>query len=221
MFYTTHISHNSYSSCTSHYANKWENESMKTFEHPLSLKRFKLSVLNVLCACDEIGFYCSLLWKHQRHVFENYTHKGHDKSMINCTDGTRVIRLSFRSWSVMEKNKKENEKGKRVVYLSIDSGIWLRGYCAFVSGLLRASKWLIMKIILSIFTVCLLLFESFREVSKMWKGDLRQVYARMLHNHNQKNTYLFISFAKREEDFSNAKCTLQVLYDYCLLHPKQ
>jgi len=68
MFNTTHISHNSYSSCTSHYANKWENESVKTFEHPLSLKRLKLLILNVLSACDEIGFYCSLLWKYQRHV---------------------------------------------------------------------------------------------------------------------------------------------------------
>lgn len=41
---------------------------MKTFEHPLSLKRLKLLVLNVLSACDEISFYCSLLWKYQRHT---------------------------------------------------------------------------------------------------------------------------------------------------------
>ena len=34
---------------------------MKTFEHPLSLKRFKLLVLNVLSACDEIGFYYTAL----------------------------------------------------------------------------------------------------------------------------------------------------------------
>lgn len=124
----------------------------------------------------------------------------------------------------MEKNKKENEKGKRVVYLSIDSGIWLRGYCAFVSGLLRASKWLIMKVILSIFTVCLLLFESFREVSKMWKEDLGQVYARMLHNYNQKLPICLSVFQNEKKILAMQNVHFQfwqVLHECCLLHPKK
>ena len=50
--------------------------------------------------------------------------------MITCTDGTRVISLSFCRFMVSyggkycwEENKKENEKGKKVVYLSTVSGI--------------------------------------------------------------------------------------------------
>lgn len=106
--------------------------------------------------------------------------------------------------------KKIRKKTKRIREWSIFPSFQAFDYGANVRSFpacMRVSKWLIMNIILSIFTFSLLLFGSFREVSKMWKGDLRQVYVRMLHNYNPKNTYFFISFAKREEDFSNAKCS--------------
>ena len=57
----------------------------------------------------------------------------------------------------------------------------------------------------------------------MWKGDLRQVNARMLHNHNQKIP-ICLSDLKNEKILVMQNVHFefwQVLHDYSLLHPKQ
>ena len=53
----------------------------------ISLKRFKLSVLNVLCACDEIGFYCSLLWN----IKDTYLKTIPIKDMINLWSIAQMV----------------------------------------------------------------------------------------------------------------------------------
>ena len=55
----------------------------------------------------------------------------------------------------------------------------------------------------------------------MGKGDLCQVYARMLHNYNQKNSSVFQNETKILAMQNVHFEFWQVLRDYCLLHPKK
>ena len=74
------------------------------------------------------------------------------------------------------------------------------------------------------FTFSLFLFGSFREVSKMWKEDLRQVYARMLHNYNQKLPICLSVFQNEKKILAMQNVHFQfwqVLHECCLLHPKK
>lgn len=116
--------------------------------------------------------------------------------------------------------KKIRKKTKRIREWSIFPSFQAFDYGANVRSFpacMRASKWLIMNIILSIFTFSLLLFGSFREVSKMWKGDLRQVYVRMLHNYNPKNTYFLSVLPNEKKILAMQNVVLRVLTSFTWL----
>ena len=130
-------------------------------------------------------------------------------------------------WRNIVEKKLIRRKTERIWGMSIFPSFQAFDYGANVRSFLtcwkprNGSSWVSCSVF---FTFSLFLFGSFREVSKMWKEDLGQVYARMLHNYNQKLPICLSVFQNEKKILAMQNVHFQfwqVLHECCLLHPKK